>query len=160
MPCDSWQSQMPLSPSDQSNVTVYVQLVHVSLVCVCIFAQLFISRVYVCVCVPTHAWHESLGVRVSQGGGGEKGREWEIVCGWDPFWQTSPFFRNNHLFPLQRERCVTPGCWDDKALKNTLPSASFPGSVSSPPVSCSWCMRPLSLRLLTRGCGCHWRRRG
>lgn len=87
----------------------------------------------------------------------EPGRDREIVCGWDTFWQSSPFFRNNHLFPLQRQSRLTPGLL--RRQSQTKKSLSLSPSVSFA-LSRSWSIRPLSLWLLTRGCGCHWRRWG
>lgn len=75
--------------------------------CVCACAQaylhvcMYVQRESLNVCVWARA-AACVCVRESQ-------EESEIVCGWDTFWQSSPFFRNNHLFPLQRQSRVTLG---------------------------------------------------
>lgn len=74
-----------------------------------------------CMYVPTHAQHESLCSCVWES---QKERVWVGYV-----WQSSPFFRNNHLFLLQRQSRMTPGCWEGKARKKLLLSFFLPVSL-------------------------------
>ena len=125
-----------------------------------------------CMCVPTHAQNESLNsacmcvwgelVLVCVSGWEsqrERERERERECVGGIRFDKVPHFSEIITCSRYRDRVVwLRGCWGGNEKKKKL-SLSL-SLLLSLALSRSRCIRPLSLWPLTRGCGCHWRRRG